>query len=895
MHDEPNPDRQDDSFPAGTRVGHYEIVAEIGQGSAGIVYRARDRGMGRDVALKCLRPAFAMDHTTRLRFLREPRAASRLSHPNVVPIFEVFEHAGLPWIAMQFVEGKSLRQILTEKGAQPADDVLHYGVQLADALQAAHEKHVIHRDVSPNNVLVTPERRVMLTDFGIARFYTPPGAISGTHSPPITGEGALLGTLPYISPEQILGRELDGRSDIFSLGAVLYELGTGKVAFPAEEMNRVIDEILHHEPRAISQFTYDIPAELERIIRKALKKDPDERYQTAREMQVDLKALRGSGTGHPYVIRGTPKTPVIDFPRLRRPLIFLAIMLAIAVAGLAAFRKMEALKVPESTPLQLTSAEGWDGEPALSPVGDFLAYSSNESGNTDVWVIHIRTGQQLQLTTHPSPDRSPAWFPDGNAVAFVSRRSGVDGIWKVPLLGGDAVPVLPRAADPAISPDGALLAYSAPDSTGSYRIWVAPLDNLSAARRLTSDGDGLWWHRLPAWSPDGRTLCYTGQQDIWLVPVRGGKARRLTSAGYADVVPFWAPARNHIYFSSYFDGIQALWRVRPGGGGVERLTSGNGTENHPTLSGERTQLAYSTFVEDPDVVIRDREKGTEARIPGAREELTPSLVPDGSGVVFASDRLGKQFDLWLQPLSGGKPDGAPRRLTEHDGNASFPAVSPDGKWVAYYRIYRARETDEENQRDIWAVPVDGGPPVQVTDDARPDVQPTFSPDGSKIVFVSERDGAQRLWTVPFSGRPGPVEAVRLTDSDVVPSVPDWSPDGETIAFVGLKDNESDVWVIAADGRPPARRVTKGANAHEVRFEPGASSLLVSAQWGGDRPGLRHVDPYDGTWSQPDTTVQFGPALYYADFDLSADGRLLAYVQDTYRGDVWILKARRGAW
>lgn len=878
----------------GDRVGHYEIVAEIGRGGTGIVYRARDTRIDRTVALKCLRPEFLDDDEIRHRFLREPKAAARVAHPGAVPIYEVFDNGHSPWIAMQFVEGRSLRVLLAERGRLPVEEVLDYGVQLAEALDAAHAHHVIHRDVTPNNILVTPERRVVLTDFGVARFFTPPGAPPGTHSGSITADGALLGTPPYLAPEQVLGRELDGRSDLFSLGCVLYECCAGRLAFPAPQLSRLLDDILHHEPEPLGQFNYAVPAELERIIRKTLRKAPEERYQSARELAVDLRALRGPTGERPAPPRTRRFTLTFDARGLRRAAWRTGLLAVLAAAAGAAWRSATRDRLPDYTPRQLTTAEGWEAEPALSPAGDFVAYVSNESGNADIWLIHLRTGRHLRLTTYPGDDHAPAWYPDGTQLVYVSRRQGVEGLWTVPLFGGEPTPLLAPGTDPAVSPDGTRVAFSAPDSLGNLRIRVAPLADPAAARQLTHNDDGLWWHRQPAWSPDGRWICYTGHQDLWLVPAAGGPAHALTTRGFVDMRPTWAPAREHIYFSSYWRGAQGLWRARVQGGAVERLTSGNGTEDHPTLSGDRRQLAYSTFAENPDVVLRDRASGAEWRLPGLREELTPTLRPDGGAVVFASDRLGAQFDLWLQSLEAGRPVGEPRRLTAHPGNASFPAFSPDGRWVAYYRIYRAHPADAADTRALWIVPAEGGEPRALTDGASTEVQPAFRPDGRMLAYVGHTGGAEELWTLPLRDGLADGPARRLATPGSAVSLPAWSPDGGRIAFVGGAGAESEACLVDAAGGA-VRRLTTGAGAHAIRFDPRSGALLVSGTWGGDHPVLRSLDPGTGAAGAADTSVAFGPAAYYADFDLSADGRFLTYVHDGYQGDLWLLTAQRGAW
>lgn len=892
----------------GDRVSHYEILAEIGRGGMGLVYRARDLSLDREVALKCLQASRALDEASRRRFLREPRAAARLSHPNVVPIFEVFEWEGTTWIAMQYVAGKSLRRLLRERGRLSLEEVLRCGEDVAGALQAAHDSQVIHRDVNPNNVMVTPDGRALLTDFGLARFVAPPGglpAVSGTTTGP---EGILVGTPPYVAPEQILGRPVDGRADIFSFGAMLYEISTGEMAFPAKDVQRLLDDILHHDPLPMGRLAYDIPEELDRIVRKALRKSPEERYQAAREMQVDLRTLRHASTdrttpmpgvaGHPTTLSpGAGRRwlhPVEVLPRLGRDLLVPVLVILAALVVWLSMTRLREGRLPAGTARQVTTAAGWETQPALSPDGNLLAYVSDESGRPDLWLTQVNGSHHIQLTDDPAVDRCPAWFPDGSAIAFTSDREGRESIWKVSTLGGPATLLVPDAYEPAISPDGTRIAFARAAPGGESRIAVAPLSDPTGAqvRVLTSEGGGLWAHRRPFWSPDGRLVGYAAQRGLWVVPAAGGKARELTRASHAEVVPTWSTRTDWIYFSSYRQGVTALWRVRGKGGEAVRLTAGTGPESDPSLSRDGRLLAYTTYNEDPDVFLLDLETGSEAHLPGVRQENNPDLAPDGSAVVFASDRSGRRYDLWLQPLADGRPAGEARRLTEQEGDASHPVISPDGRWVAYYRVFRL-PGDRSDRRNIWIVPVAGGAPVPVTEGANQDIQPGWSPDGSRIVFVSDREGDSQLWTAPVSGGRPAGSPTRIAAGPPLFSSPSWSPDGRWIACVGGESNESDLWLVPADGSGSARRATQGAQAHAVRWEGATGRILLSGTWGGNRAELRLVDPATGATETVQPMVDFGHGDHYADFSAGGGRRLLAYTRNIGRGDIWVLEASRG--
>lgn len=869
------------------RIAHYEILGELGRGGMGVVYRARDLNLGREVALKCPSPTLGADPKSRRRFLREGKAASSLSHPHIVPVFEVFEVDGLPWLAMEIVEGESLRAALAGGHPLPVDDVIRHAEGLAGALEAAHARHVLHRDVNPRNVLVARDGRARLADFGLAKAFVPPEERSSasTQSSEGTESGAVVGTPGYMSPEQALGRPVDPRSDIFSLGTVLYEMCTGRPAFVASERGDVLDAILHVEPAPIARMNYEVPDELTRIVRKCLAKQPDERYQGCSDLLADLRALRRlreSGQSLPRPVRPVRRVAV------RLMLFVAALALGVAAAALYFRPWSRGALLPIGTPRQVTSARGWEAEPALAFDGGMVAYDSDESGNSDVWVSDVHGGTPLRLTDDPGYDGSPAWFPDGSAIAFVSDRGGPTSIWKVPRLGGAATLVVPDARDPALSFDGRRIAFVRAAPSGDMRVAIAPIDDPGRAAFLTGDRDGVWDHRSPAWSPDGRTLCYAASRALWVVPADGSApARRLTRDAETDMDPAWSADGRFIYFSSYRGGTLAIWRIPAEGGRPKRITLGTGPESQPGIARDGTRLVYSTYLKDPDLILRDLASRTESRIHSVLVDAIPSFAPDGSALVFVSNRWGGRYDLWLQKLANGKPSGTPQRLTDQPGSAQHPAWSPDGAWIAYFRVV-------QGQRDVWIVPAAGGQPVQFTDDPAVDIHPAWSPDGRQIVFVSEREGGSHLWTAPVAGGRPAGAARRLTSGETTDMAPAWSPDGTQVAYIGQSDKGVEVWIVRADGGGAPRRITTGAGARRVRWDRTGRRLLVSGAFGEDDITLRSMTP-DGTAIAPfDPPVRFGIGSSQWDFDLSADDRLLAYSQEEVRGDIWVLEARPGS-
>ncbi len=310
--------------------------------------------------------------------------------------------------------------------------------------------------------------------------------------------------------------------------------------------------------------------------------------------------------------------------------------------------------------------------------------------------------------------------------------SGGSAIWAA-----TAILLIPNAQQAAISPEGKMIAFCRGSDIGYFRVWISALDDPSSARALTDDSDGLWSHTDPAWSPDGKTICYGTRHGLWTVPLSGGAARPLTREGEADSEPMWSPDGRYVYFASWRSGSLAIWRVPSEGGTPQRITTGTALESHPDISSDGKRLCYSTGDTRYQTFILDRKTGTETLLRALASDTMAAISPDNGKIVFTSNRGVPNYNLWILPLSAGVPLDPPYRLTNPPGNASHPTFSPDGNWIAFYRIIR-------EARDIWIAPVSGGQPIQFTNEPSRDMHPAWSPDGRKIAFIAEEGGIGKL-------------------------------------------------------------------------------------------------------------------------------------------------------
>jgi serine/threonine protein kinase len=774
----------------GARLGPYEVLGPIGAGGMGEVFRARDTRLGRDVAIKVLPAEQLSDPVRRARFIQEARAASALNHPHIVTIYEIESAEGVDFIVMELVPGKTLDALIPRAGMR-LGDALRIAIPLADALAAAHAAGIVHRDLKPANVMVTPEGVVKVLDFGLAKL-TQGQEASGEDATTLDARarlsrpGTVAGTPAYMSPEQATGGAVDARSDIFSFGAVLYEMVTGRRPFGGGSSAEMLAALLKEQPRPPSELVPDVPKELERIVLHCLRKEPGRRFQHMVDVKVELEEIKedtDSGTNAPSV------------PVHRRRGVWLTAGLvgALALAGGLLLWRSRQPERPAPSLVPLTSTPGDETYPTFSPDGDQIAFAWNgeKQDNTDIYVKMIGSTETHRLTTDPATDSYPSWSPDGRQIAFVRLSTGspTGRIHVISPLGGSDRKLSDQPVAPgplSWSPDGRWLATGAPWGGTFLRSDLPPgirlVDVSSGEVRSITSPTGPASHIQPALSPDGRHLAYASCPRIYscyvdvveLGPGYAPKeaARRLTQRVIWPLGLAWTRDGASVVYGDQLSG--RLWRVSIQGDApparVEIAGLGyGGTSFFPAISVSRDLLAFVR--PGTRMTIYRFEAGRSSQAVAASSlpywDWNPHLSPDGSRFAFESSRGGGGDEIWLAASDGSNPV----QLTHGPGLwQGSPRWSPDGRRIAFDSY------GEDGQWDIWTIDADGGSLRRVTSDPADDNMPTWSQDGRFIYFSSDRSGTQTLWRVPAAG--GREEEVARTGGGRSQE----APDGKALYF-----------------------------------------------------------------------------------------------------------------
>jgi eukaryotic-like serine/threonine-protein kinase len=801
----------------GNTFAHYRVVNRLGGGGMGVVYTAEDVRLGRSVALKFLPERFRLDRAALERFRREARAASSLNHSNICTIFDIGEQDGRPFIVMERLEGQTLKPRIQGKPL-PMADVLSFGIEILSALEAAHAKGIVHRDIKPANIFITDRGQAKVLDFGLAKLVAEVEAVGitsasaetaiGEHT--LTQPGMALGTLSYMSPEQAHGKHVDARSDLFSFGAVLYEMATGKRAFP-----KSLDWTA---PPA----TPSLDRELYRIVLKLLQPEPQLRYPLASDVLTDVHQLQAR-------LRPTESSRRWWFAAAA------AVAIGIGAMVIVSQRAEPTLQAVELT--RVTSDSGLSAYPALSRDGKLLAYASDRAGGImNIWVQQVAGGEPVRVTDGPADDTEPSFSPDGTVIAFRSQRDG-GGIYTVPALGGAARRVADQGRRPRFSPDGQWIAYWVGDQRQQFarnQTYIVPSSG-GEPRRLAST---FFSADDPLWSPDGQHVMFLGAEDDkkpvaerydwWVVPVAGGApvaTRALAGLRSKGVSPVWREPGDWIDDSIVFaastsqyatvlsTGLinqSSIWSVRLASnpwrmdGEPRQLTIASGAEAQPSVArgtDGTARLALTTASTPGNTHIWALAvRVNEGKVTGEPERLTTSLFEnqyasisaDGGTLVFSSDRQRNQ-DIVLKDLRAGTETV----LTATEVNEFSPFMSTDNSKVLYY-VFRP---DRKPSFSFWVVNATGGVPRQVCADCDGPLY-GWSRDATKVIWNDR--SADRPWRIRVRDIESSGDDVLVEHPRYAVTLPRLSPDDQWMLFqTVINQRQRQIFVAPVRGWQPA--------------------------------------------------------------------------------------------
>ena len=859
----------------GQILGHFRITERLGSGGMGVVYRAFDEKLRRTVAIKVVGRDTGTPTVDRLRIIEEARSASGLNHPHICTVYETGDIDGHAFIAMEFVEGRPLSELIPVGGSS-VETVIRYGVQVADALAHAHSRGVVHRDLKTSNVVVTPEGRAKVLDFGLARRIPADIATTVTQSSDAVAVAGLAGTLAYMAPEVLLGQTADERSDIWALGVLLFEMATGDLPFKGRNEFDLTASILRAPPQ---QLPTHIPPMVRTVIQRCLAKEAPQRYQYAGEVRAALEAIQSDVGTAPLVLPPAP-APMPIWSLKQKIATAAAVIAAIALTAWWYGRDTRSPWERIATGGRLALALASDRpafDPSISADGKMLVYGVQDAGgSTDLFVRRVAGGGLVRLTNDDAQEGSPRFSPDGEWIAFTRRAtSNADPqIRIVPALGGDVMSTIANAVFPVWSSDGKRLAFLRQTAAGGSELVIAGIDGSNARVLITSDSTYPFL-REPAWSPDGDELAIvrgTGgvAGEIWLVPADGGEPRRMFEDPpevFSDS-PVYTFDGSGLVFSSNRGGATNIWFHPRRGGAPVRLTAGPGPDAAPSVALDGT-ISFINSRWRNTLDLHSLTGGTPRLLATHAPFMwAPSFSRDGREVAFSRGEVDGSWHIWTIPVQGGTP----RRLTSTSGGEVYSRYTADDASILFHTWGRPRR--------VGRVRRDGGAPEFLSFGEASDAFPDMSPDGRWIAITRTDRDAERIYIGPATGG----EARLLTNSSG--SVPRWSPDGSRLTYGGNRGYGGGIFVVDADGRNERRLTETGG--WPVWHPDGRQISFVAVGRNGDQE--IHAVPVAGGPSRQLPNIKFNGLNH--PFDISPDGAMLITSNSVHISDeIWLMEPR----